>query len=155
MPASRHHNLFHRSKNRTARQTFFSTNIILPELRIIYIKHFICMSKLQIWHLKNGPVPFGTCICSNVETIRSWTCHIYGPFEFRTSLGTSILLFSAKTYLIAMRCSVTSHFGVNFRDNISTCVFDFQSKIFIALPIAFMFYTPNVYCPLNIYYKEF
>ena len=39
-----------------------------------------------------GPVPFGTCICSNVETILSWTCHIYGPFEFRKSLGTSILL---------------------------------------------------------------
>ena len=39
-----------------------------------------------------GPVPFGTCICSNVETILSWTCHVYGPFEFRTSLGTSILL---------------------------------------------------------------
>ena len=35
---------------------------------------------------------FGTCICSNVETILSWTCHIYGPFEFRISLGTSILL---------------------------------------------------------------
>ena len=39
-----------------------------------------------------GPVPFGKCICSNVETILSWTCHVYGPFEFRTSLGTSILL---------------------------------------------------------------
>ena len=39
-----------------------------------------------------GPVPFGTCICSNVETILSWTCHVYGPFELRTSLGTSILL---------------------------------------------------------------
>ena len=39
-----------------------------------------------------GPVPFGTCICSNVETILSWTCHVYGPFEFRTSLCTSILL---------------------------------------------------------------
>ena len=39
-----------------------------------------------------GPVPYGTCICSNVETILSWTCHVYGPFEFRTSLGTSILL---------------------------------------------------------------
>ena len=39
-----------------------------------------------------GPVPFWTCICSNVETILSWTCHAYGPFEFRTSLGTSILL---------------------------------------------------------------
>ena len=39
-----------------------------------------------------GPLPFGTCICSNVETIISWSCHVYGPFEFRTSLGTSILL---------------------------------------------------------------
>ena len=39
-----------------------------------------------------GPVPFGTCICSNVETILSWTCHVYGLFEFRTSLGTSLLL---------------------------------------------------------------
>ena len=42
-----------------------------------------------------GPVPFGTCICSYVETILSWTCHIYGPFELRTSLGTSILLANA------------------------------------------------------------
>ena len=39
-----------------------------------------------------GPVPFGTCICSNVETIRSCTWHVYGPFEFRKSPGTSILL---------------------------------------------------------------
>ena len=39
-----------------------------------------------------GPVAFGTCICSNVETILSWTCHVYGPSEFRTSLVTSILL---------------------------------------------------------------
>ena len=39
-----------------------------------------------------GPVPIGSCICSNVDTILSWTCHVYGPFEFRTSLGASILL---------------------------------------------------------------
>ena len=39
-----------------------------------------------------GPVPFGTCICSNVETILSSTCHVYGLFEFWTSPGTSILL---------------------------------------------------------------
>ena len=38
-----------------------------------------------------GPVPVGTCICSNVDTILSWTCHVYGHFEFWTSLGTSIL----------------------------------------------------------------
>ena len=30
--------------------------------------------------------------CSNVETILSLTCHVYGPFEFRTSFGISILL---------------------------------------------------------------
>ena len=41
-----------------------------------------------------GPVPFGTCICSSVGTVLSWTCLVYGPFEFRTSLGTSILLHS-------------------------------------------------------------
>ena len=40
-----------------------------------------------------GPVPYGTCICSNVETILSWICHVYGPFEFRTSLGTSFFFF--------------------------------------------------------------
>ena len=39
-----------------------------------------------------GPVPFGTWICSNVETILSWKCHVFGPFGFRTSLGTSIFL---------------------------------------------------------------
>ena len=43
-----------------------------------------------------GPVPFGTCICSSVETILSWVCHVYGPFEFRTSLCTSILLTKRK-----------------------------------------------------------
>ena len=46
--------------------------------------------RLLLW--TPGPVPYGTCICSNVKTILSWTCHVYGPFEFRTSLGTSILL---------------------------------------------------------------
>ena len=32
---------------------------------------------------------FGTCMCSNVETNLSWTC--LRTFEFRTSLGTSLL----------------------------------------------------------------
>ena len=27
-----------------------------------------------------GPVPFWTCICSNVETIFSWTCRVLGPW---------------------------------------------------------------------------
>ena len=49
-----------------------------------------------------GPVPFGTCICSNVETILSWTYHVYGPFEFRTSLGTSILLWKGIWFCVAL-----------------------------------------------------
>ena len=47
-----------------------------------------------------GPIPFGTCICSYVETILSLTCHVYGPFEFRTSLGTSILLIINLNYIL-------------------------------------------------------
>ena len=54
-----------------------------------------------------GPVPFGTCICSNVETILSWTCHVYGPFEFRTSLGTSILPFNYKLINNLLCCNLS------------------------------------------------
>ena len=35
---------------------------------------------------------FGTCICSNVEIHFSFTCLVFQAFEFRTSLGTSIVL---------------------------------------------------------------
>ena len=61
--------------------------------------------------LLRTPVPFRTCICSNVETILSWTCHVYGPFEFRTSLGTSILLIRKRRHpffqtIIYLICTV-------------------------------------------------
>ena len=70
-----------------------------------------------------GPVPFRTCICSNVETILSWTCHVYGPFEFRTSLGTSILL------LIPMRKAPTqSEKSQKQRDNTKTRKNDQEEK---------------------------
>ena len=59
-------------------------NRALPRVRLAN------RGRLLLW--TPGPVQFGTCICSNVETILSWTCHVYRPFEFRTSLGTSILL---------------------------------------------------------------
>ena len=36
---------------------------------------------------------FGTCMCSNVETNLSWTCPRLRTFEFRTPLGTSLLLW--------------------------------------------------------------
>ena len=48
----------------------------------------VSMGHLQRMRLANrgrlllrtsGPVPFGTWICSNVETILFWTCHVYGP----------------------------------------------------------------------------
>ena len=77
---------------------------LLPILTLL--PNFGCFHRtLQLVRLANrgrlllrtpGPVPFGTCICSNVETNLSWTCHVYGPFEFRTSLGTSILPFISR-----------------------------------------------------------
>ena len=63
--------------------------------------------------------------------------------------------FDANINLTAMRCSVTSHFFcVNFRDKISTCVFNFQRKIINALLIEFIFYASNAYCRLKILSKE-
>ena len=67
-------------------------------------RHFLsCHSKASIEKQTKQVFEgrFKTCICSNVETVLSWTCHVYGPFEFRTSLGTSILLHTGTlfTYL--------------------------------------------------------
>ena len=73
-----------------------------------------------------GPVPFGTCICSNVETILSWTCHVYGPFEFRTSLGTSILLFFL-IYIYTYHYMLSSKYS--WIQNIITIVNDVMSFI--------------------------
>ena len=57
----------------------------------------------------------------------------------------------ANTNLTAVRCSVTSRFGVNFRDFLYfTYVFDFWYKIVINLFIEFIFDSTNVYNPLNI-----
>ena len=67
-----------------------------------------------------GPVPFGTCICSNVETILSLTCHVYGPFEFRTSLGTSILLLILENYFSNIR---KYHIFSNIRNSLSLIIF--------------------------------
>ena len=38
-----------------------------------------------------GSIPFGTCICSNVETIFSWTCHVFGLWILNIP---RVLLFS-------------------------------------------------------------
>ena len=53
-----------------------------------------------------GPVPFVTCICSNVETILSWTCHVYGSFQFWTSLSTSILFSITWHNHLVVSCSL-------------------------------------------------
>ena len=81
------------------------------------------------------PVPFGTCICSNVETILSWTRHIYGLFEFRTSLGTSILPFN---FFLPLQ----------FLEKI-ICIFvlaDFAHFCKFALT-----YTHTIWCLLNVF----
>ena len=57
-----------------------------------------------------GPVPFVTCICPNVETILSWTCQVYGPFEYRTSFGTSILLEPICIFVCQSVHSVVVHY---------------------------------------------
>ena len=52
---------------------------------------------------KPGPVPFGTCICSNVETDFSWACHVFRfyisiiprYFHFASSKTASCLWFYA------------------------------------------------------------
>ena len=50
------------------------------------------------------PVLFGTCICSNVATIHSLTYHVYGPIQFRTSLGTSFPLQEG-TFILKYKAS--------------------------------------------------
>ena len=59
-----------------------------------------------------GPVPFGTCICSNVETIFSWICHVYEPFEFWTSHGTSILILKVQIKLYTLINIIHIHYHI-------------------------------------------
>ena len=80
-----------------------------------------------------GPVPLGTCICSNVETILSWTCHVYGPLEFRTSLGTSILLPIVNFPWLSGDVPRLPSYGIYISQLVRfarccTSVFDFHSK---------------------------
>ena len=84
----------HQFANLLPNLTFIPILTLLPNFggfhRTLQRVRLANRGRLLIW--TPGPLPFGTCICSYVEIILSWTCHIYGPFEFRTSLGTSILL---------------------------------------------------------------
>ena len=70
----------------------FISRTFLSWIAMFHLRQpLVCVSHTLLLRT-SGPVPFWTCICSNVETILSWTYHVYRPFEFRTPLGTSILI---------------------------------------------------------------
>ena len=72
--------------------TVFDVITLFREVSIGHLQRVRLANRGRLLLRRPDPVPLRTCICSNVETILSWTCHIYVPFEFRTTLGTSILL---------------------------------------------------------------
>ena len=72
--------------------TVFDAITLFREVSIGHLQRMRLANRGCLHLRPRGPVQYGTCICSNVETILSWTCHIYGSFEFQTSLGTPILL---------------------------------------------------------------
>ena len=74
------------------RVTIFDIITLFREVAIRHLQRVQLANRGRLLLRTPGPVLFGTCICSNVETILSWTCRVYGPFKFWTSLGTSILL---------------------------------------------------------------
>ena len=59
----------------------------------VYISLHVCILIIILyWHLNLLWMEFQkTSKRTTKPTILSWTCHVYGPFEFRTFLGTSIL----------------------------------------------------------------
>ena len=73
--------------------TVFDVITLFREVSIGHLQRVQLANRGRLLLRTPSPVPFGTCICSNVETILSWTCHVYRPFEFRTYLGTSIFRF--------------------------------------------------------------
>ena len=72
--------------------TVFDVTTVFREVSIGHLHRVSLANRGRLLLRTPGPVAYGTWICSDVETIHSWTCHVYEPFEFRTSLGTSILL---------------------------------------------------------------
>ena len=107
------------NKTRLVCETLMHSLKEMPKFRI---KVTVNVTRPLVLMSTLGPVPFGTCICSNVETILSWTCHVYGPFEFRTSLGTSIFLekrvFASNIHHVVL--TVPRHISVLIRSGIHT-----------------------------------
>ena len=66
--------------------------LLFQEVSIGYL-HLMRLAKFgRFLFWTPGLVPYGFCIRSNVETIHSWTSHVYGTFEFLISLGTYFCL---------------------------------------------------------------
>ena len=94
-------------RHNTNLQTYYRTGLYyrfwsyyqILEVSVEHLQRVRLANRGRLLLRTPGPVPFGTCICSYVETILSWTCRVYGPFEFRTSLCTSILLFKLGWYV--------------------------------------------------------
>ena len=70
--------------------TVFDVITLIREVSIGHLQSDAAIQQRTLTPPDTWSRPITTCICSNVETILSWTCHVY--VEFRTSLGTSILL---------------------------------------------------------------
>ena len=66
---------------------FFDVITLFQDFSIGHLQRVQLANRGRLLLWTPVPVPYGTCICSNVETIYSWTCHVYRPFEFRTALG--------------------------------------------------------------------
>ena len=62
--------------------TVFDVIILFLEVSIEHLQRVRLANRGRLLLRTPGPIPFGTCTCSNVGTRYSWTCHVYGPFEF-------------------------------------------------------------------------
>ena len=75
-----------------------SNQPISTKASYVHFLNFNCLFKplnsifSKVWKTHLAPFTCDPTLCSNVETISSWTCHDYGAFEFWTSLSTSILI---------------------------------------------------------------
>ena len=67
---------------------------------VIILSREVSLGHLQrVWLANRDACSFGRLVLSHlglafvlIETILSMTCHVYGPFAFRASLGDSVLL---------------------------------------------------------------
>ena len=81
---------------------------------MFYIELFI--SRLRLLVLLRSPFVLHFLICSrNIIICSAEMYHIYGPFEFRTSLGPSILLFALSAAHTNTLDKETSFFNLNIK----------------------------------------